>query len=116
MNRDTDPNLFIQILKNFGRNIRATAGHFILGVALSALFQRYVPSEIIEGLFGKERGMGILMEATAFMITKPATRITNLGAVKIVLGMKQFVLYLMFVILFSLITGLAANIVTVLYF
>lgn len=49
----------------------------------------------------------------AFMITRPATKITNLGAMKIILGMKQFVSYLMFVILFSLITGLVTNIVTV---
>lgn len=143
VNRDTDPNLFIRILKNFGRNIKATAGYFILGVALSALFQRYVPSEMIEGLFGGEKGMGVLLAATigvplyacgggtipllmdwlnrgmsigaaaAFMITGPATKITNLGAVKIILGMKQFVWYLIFVILFSLITGLVTNIVTV---
>lgn len=51
--------------------------------------------------------------AAAFMITGPATKITNLGAVKIILGMKQFVLYLIFVILFSQITGLVTNIVTV---
>lgn len=39
--------------------------------------------------------------------------VTNLGAVKIILGVKQFVLYLIFVILFSQITGLVTNIVTV---
>jgi uncharacterized membrane protein YraQ (UPF0718 family) len=43
--------------------------------------------------------------ATAFMITGPATKITNLGAVKIVLGVKNFVLYLVFVILAALISG-----------
>lgn len=38
----------------------------------------------------------------AFMITGPATKITNLGAVKIVLGAKRFVLYLAFTVLFAL--------------
>jgi uncharacterized membrane protein YraQ (UPF0718 family) len=39
------------------------------------------------------------------MITGPATKITNLGAVKIVLGVKHFIYYLVFTILFALLTG-----------
>lgn len=49
--------------------------------------------------------------AAAFMITGPATKITNLGALKIVLGIKRFVLYIAFVMAFSLITGLLTNLV-----
>lgn len=49
--------------------------------------------------------------ASAFMITGPATKITNLGAVKIVLGMKRFVLYLVYVTVFSLLSGLIVNLV-----
>lgn len=134
-NRDTDPNPFLRFLKNLGRNLKATGGYFLLGVALSALFQRYVPSDLVASLFGNNRGFGVLMAATigvplyacgggtipllqawlvdgmsmgsaaAFMITGPATKITNLGAVKIVLGAKRFALYLAFTILFALITG-----------
>lgn len=98
--RDTDPNIVIRLLKNLGRNIKATAPYFLLGVGLSAVFQRYVPSELVASLFGSERGFGVLMAATigvpllmdwlqsgmsmgaaaAFMITGPATKITNLGA------------------------------------
>ena len=47
--------------------------------------------------------------ASAFMITGPATKITNLGALKIVMGMKKFVLYLVFVMMYSLVTGLLVN-------
>ena len=36
--------------------------------------------------------------AAAFMITGPATKITNLGAVKIVLGTKRFAAYLVFTV------------------
>jgi uncharacterized membrane protein YraQ (UPF0718 family) len=43
--------------------------------------------------------------AAAFMITGPATKITNLGAVKIVLGAKQFVFYCLFALAFALISG-----------
>jgi uncharacterized membrane protein YraQ (UPF0718 family) len=49
-------------------------------------------------------GMG-MGSAAAFMITGPATKITNLGAVKIVLGLQHFVFYLAFTILFALLSG-----------
>lgn len=47
--------------------------------------------------------------AAAFMLTGPSTKITNLGALKIVLGIRRFVLYLLFVMAFSFVTGLAVN-------
>ncbi len=43
--------------------------------------------------------------AAAFMIIGPATKITNLGAVKIVLGAKRFAMYWVFAIAFALLTG-----------
>ena len=140
-NRDTDPNLFIRLLKNIGRNIKATCLWFLIGVVLSALFQRYVPAEFVSGLFGENEGFGVLMAATigvplyacgggtipllmgwladgmsmgsaaAFMITGPATKITNLGALKIVLGIKRFLLYFTFVMFFSMVTGFAVNLI-----
>lgn len=139
--RDTDPNLFLRFLKNLGRNIRATGLWFLLGVLLSALFQRYVPAEAFGRFFGDNEGFGILLAATigvplyacgggtipllqqwllsgmtlgaaaSFMITGPATKITNLGALKIVLGLKRFVLYLAYVIVFSLASGLLVDLV-----
>lgn len=45
------------------------------------------------------------------MITGPATKITNLGALKIVLGVKHFLLYLAYVMIFSLIIGLLVNLI-----
>ena len=138
--RDTDPNLLMRFLKNLGRNIKATGPMFLLGVVLSALFQRYVPADVVASLFGSNQGFGVLMAATigvplyacgggtipllqawlvdgmsmgsaaAFMITGPATKITNLGAVKIVLGAKRFAMYLIFTIVFALLTGWIVNI------
>ena len=49
--RDTEPNTFIRLLKNIGRNIKATGPYFLIGILLSALFQRYVPQEIVGELF-----------------------------------------------------------------
>lgn len=140
-NRDTDKNILIRYLKNVGRNIKATGPMFLLGILLSAIFQRYVPSEAISKLFGKNEGFGVLMAATigvplyvcgggtipllldwlnkgmtvgsaaSFMITGPATKITNLGALKIVLGLRRFLMYILFVVIFSLITGLIINLI-----
>lgn len=139
VSRDTDPNLLLRFLKNLGRNIKATGPMFLLGVVLSALFQRYVPSELMGELFGENEGFGVLLAATigvplyacgggtipllqawlldgmslgsaaAFMITGPSTKITNLGALKTVLGLKHFALYLAFVMAFSLATGLMVD-------
>ncbi|MBR0080460.1 MAG: permease [Synergistaceae bacterium] len=140
-NHDTDPNIFMRYIKNFGRNIKATGIYFLLGIFLTALFMRYVPAESFAKLFGRKNGFGVLMAATigvplyacgggtiplliqwladgmsmasasAFMITGPATKITNLGALKIVLGLKNFIMYLAFVILYSLLNGLIVDFV-----
>lgn len=45
----------------------------------------------------------------AFMVIGPATKITNLGALKIVLGAKRFILYLAYVILISVVIGLTVD-------
>jgi uncharacterized protein len=139
-NRDTDPNLIIRLLKNIWRNIRVTGVYFLVGIALSAIFQRYVPADKFATLFGSgNRGFGLLMAATvgvplymcgggtipilmawldhgmsmgsaaAFMISGPATKITNLGAVKIVLGMRHFIFYFAISMLFALLSGIIVN-------
>ena len=50
-----------------------------------------------------------LGSATAFMITGPATKITNFGASKIAMGWKRFLLYIAFVMLFALVSGMTVN-------
>jgi len=52
-----------------------------------------------------------LGSASAFMITGPATKITNLGALKIVFGIKRFLLYIAFVMMFSFVAGIVVNFV-----
>ena len=139
--RDTDPNLLARYLKNLWRNVKATGLYFLIGVLLSALFQRYVPAETMTALFGGNEALGVLMAATvgvplyacgggtipllqqwlwdgmsvgsaaSFMLTGPSTKITNLGALKAVLGIKRFLLYLVYVVIFSLVTGLSVNVI-----
>jgi len=136
---DTAKNPFARYFLNVLRNIRATGGWFLLGILLTALYQRYVPTEWTQSLFGADSGYGILMatalgvplyacgggtiplisewlshgmsmgSAAAFMITGPATKFTNLGAMKACLGWKHFVIYLVYVIAFALVLGLMVN-------
>lgn len=139
--KDTDKNFLLRYLKNVLRNVRATGFWFLLGIFLSAVFQRYVSADVVARIFGKNEGFGVLMAATvgvplyvcgggtipllldwladgmsagsaaAFMITGPATKITNLGALKIALGLKNFALYILFVMVFSFGTGILVNLI-----
>ena len=138
---DTHPNLLIRYMLNVWRNMKATGLYFLFGILLSALFQRYVPQDLMTKIFGGNEAWGVLMAATigvplyacgggtipllqqwlwegmsmgsaaAFMITGPATKITNLGALKIAVGWKRFVLYILFVMLFSFLCGTTVNLV-----
>ena len=131
----------MRFIKNVWRNIRATALWFLIGILLTAVYQRYVPGDLVAGLFGKNEGFGVLMAATigvplymcgggtipllmdwlangmsmgsaaAFMITGPATKITNLGALKTVLGARHFALYILYAMMFSLAAGLLTDLI-----
>lgn len=139
-NKDIDPNIFKRFLKNMLRNIKATGPYFLLGIIITALFQRYVPSDLFASLFINNEGFGVLMaaalgvpvyvcgggtipllgewlnrgmsmgSASAFMITGPATKLTNLGALKSILGLKNFIIYLIYIILFAIIIGLIVDV------
>ena len=139
--RDTAANPALRLLFSILRNVRITGPYFLLGISLSAAFQRYVPEDFIVSLFGGNKAFGVLMAATmgvplyacgggtipllqtwladgmslgaaaAFMITGPATKITNLGAMKIVLGGRRFSIYLAFSIAFAILTGILVNLV-----
>ena len=112
--RDTDPNPLFRSLRNTWCNVKAAGPCFLFGIILSALFQRYVPEGLMVRLFGSNKAFGVLMAATigvplcvcgggaiplpkqrlvtgmslgsaaTFMITGLATKILNLGSMKIV--------------------------------
>lgn len=138
-NHDTDPNLLLRYLKNVGRNLKATLPYFIGGMLIAALFSIHLPRDDFAELFGRDNGLGVLYAATlgvplylcgggtvpiliswlaagmskgaavAFMLSGPATKINNLAALKAVLGLRNFVLYLVFVLVFALVAGLITN-------
>ena len=137
--RDTHPNPILRLLKNILRNIRATGPYFLLGILLTACFQRYVPEKWFVSLFGTSRAFGVLSAAAlgvplyacgggtipllhdwllrgmslgsagAFMVSGPATKFTNMGALKMVLGTRHFALYILFVLAFAFLSGLAID-------
>ncbi len=129
----------VRFFSDINRAITITAPYFLIGILLAALFERYFPKDIIINLFGPNKGFGVLMAASlgmpvyvcgggtipllrawlqtgmtpgaamAFMITGPATKITNLSAVKIILGAKNFGLYIIFNVTFAVVTGVAVD-------
>ena len=124
------------LLTNLLKAVRITAPYLLIGVTLTALSERYIHPEWIAGLFGARRGLGVLFatvlsvplyicgagtiplirawlaagmgagDALTFMLAGPATKINNLSAVKMILGFKNFLLYLAFVIGFAVLSGL----------
>ena len=124
------------LLTNLLKAARITAPYLLIGVTLTALSERYIHPEWIASLFGARRGLGVLFatvlsvplyicgagtvplirawlmagmgvgDALTFMLAGPATKINNLSAVKMILGIKNFLLYLAFVIVFAVLSGL----------
>jgi len=145
-NRDTDPNLFLRFLKSLWRNVKATGPAFLIGITIAALFQGFVPAADMAALFGRHQMFGYLMAlsigvplffcggatiplltlwlrsgmsfgtAVIFMITGQAMKIINLGALKIVLGTKHFLFYVIFIVVFALLCGLMVDILPVRFF
>ena len=118
---------------------RITAPYLLFGITLTALFDRYIPPEWITSMFGAKRGLGVLFattlsiplyacgggtipliiawmyagmgsgDAMAFMLAGPAVKINNLSAVKMIFGVKNFVIYIVYSIAFALLSGLIIN-------
>lgn len=127
--------------RDLNKSITITAPYFLVGIVITALFDRYFPKEWIYNLFGSNRGFGVLLaaslgvpvyvcgggtiplikvwlsngmsmgSATAFMLTGPATKLTNLSAVKIVLGKRSFIIYIVYSIGFAIITGFITDLI-----
>lgn len=132
---------FRSFLNDLNRAVSITAPYFLIGILLTALFDRYFPQELILELFGSNKGFGVLLAASlgipiyvcgggtipllkawllagmtpgsaiAFMITGPATKLTNLSAVKTILGIRNFMLYIVFTITFAVICGLLTDVI-----
>ena len=124
---------FLDLFKAF----RITAPFLLFGVTLAAVFERYIPPDLIAGMFGARRGLGVLFattvsiplyicgggtiplirawmhagmgtgDAMAFMLAGPTVKINNLSAVKMIFGARHFTLYLAYNLAFAMLAGWA---------
>ncbi len=124
------------LLDDFYRAVRITGPYLIAGLLLTSIFERYLSQELVKIAFGNYRGLGIILAASlgvpiyvcgggtipilkgwldsgmepgaavAFMITGPATKVTNLSAVKIILGIKNLILFIAFNFVFAILSGI----------
>lgn len=136
----SDLNTVKRLFKDFHRGLVKTAPYFLLGIFLTAVFECYFPKNLFVNFFGANKALGVLFAASfgvpvyvcgggtipllkawmdagmglgaamAFMITGPATKITNLSAVKIILGARNFFLYIIFNMIFAILTGLLVDV------
>ena len=139
--RDTDPNIFLRLLKNLWRNLKATGPAFLVGVSIAALFNTLIPADTVADLFGKHRTFAYVMAlsvgvplffcggatmplltawltsgmswgtAVILMMTGQAMKIVTLGALKVVLGIKHFIFYILFIVLFALANGIIVDLI-----
>ena len=129
---------FFDLFKAF----RITAPFLLVGITLAALFERYVPPELIAGMFGARRGLGVLFattvsiplyicgggtiplvrawmhagmgsgDAMAFLLAGPTVKINNLSAVTMIFGTRHFLLYLAYNLAFAMLAGWAIEFIT----
>ncbi|MDP4094593.1 MAG: permease [Bacillota bacterium] len=125
--------------KDINKSITITAPYFLIGIVITALFDRYFPKELIISMFSSNKGLGVLLAASmgvpvyvcgggtipllaaflkngmsagsavAFMITGPATKLTNLSAVKAILGFRNFILYIVFNMTIAVVCGVTVD-------
>lgn len=126
---------FRVLLADIHKAVIITAPYFLAGILLTALFEVIVPKDAFISLFGGHKELGVILAASlgvpvylcgggtipilkawlsmgmspgaaiAFMLSGAATKITNLSAVKIILGFRNFVLYIVFNMFFAMLSG-----------
>jgi uncharacterized protein len=124
------------LLASLNRGILGTAPYLLAGIFLTALFDRWFPRDWMDWAFSRNKGLGVVIAASlgvpvyvcgggtipllrswlgagmspgsalGFMISGPATKLTNLGAVKIILGTRNLLLYVAFNLAFAVASGL----------
>jgi uncharacterized protein len=129
-------------LSDLKRGIIKTFPYFLIGIILTALFDRYIKGEWMQVAFSSNSRFGVVLAASlgvpiyvcgggtipllkaslnagmsigaavAFMISGPATKLTNLGAIKTILGIRNFAFYMLYTIAFAIISGLVVDMLT----
>lgn len=121
------------------KSFRITFPYFVIGIALAAFFEVFIPRSWIQLVLGYGRSFEVVLavlvsvpvytcdgavisllrtwqemglsegSVVAFLLAGAATKIAKLGAIKIILGVRNFTVYLVFILIFSLVTGVLIN-------
>lgn len=124
---------------NLNKTIVITGQYLLIGIFLTAIFDRYFPIKDIKVLLGSRSLVSVFLSASvgvplylcgggtipiirswlnagmgagsavAFMISGPATKLNNLSAVKMVLGARNFIVYIVYSISFATLSGVLIN-------
>ncbi len=127
--------------RDLGKAARITGPYFGLIIFITSLMEIYIPRSWTDLLFSIDRnyevGLSIMLSVpvytcdgamipllrtwqeaglsggsvAAFMLAGSATKLGSLGALKLILGFKNFFLYLVFVLAFAFLAGVLINIV-----
>ena len=119
--------------------LRITTPYFFTGILLTSLYDLYFPKHLMDTVFAGNQAMGSLFamslsiplhacgggaiplllawmqegmsigNALTFMLAGSAMKFTNLGAVKIILGTKNFLLYVLYCLGLSFVLGTIVN-------
>ena len=118
------------------RGVQVTLPYLFVGILLTALYDLYFPRHWMDSVFGGNQAMSTLFamslsiplytcgggsipllmawmregmssgNAITFMLAGPATKFTNLGAVKSILGTRNFFLYMGFCLGYAWLAGM----------
>lgn len=125
-----------ELISECDKIIRISFPYMFVGFVITALSERYIPDALLANLFGHNNPWGVLIAATigvpmylcgggtipiinswlgagmsigsaiAFMTSGPATKMSNLAALKIVFKGKAFIMYIAYVLIYSIIVGM----------
>lgn len=139
--KSKDNKKHIHALKVMLKTIKKTGPYLLLGILLTALFEKFIPKNIFENVFAQSVGLGALLGSAlgvplyfcgggsialimswmshgmsagsvmAFIVAGPATKINNLTAIAAMLKRKYLILYLVYIITFSVIIGTVIDLV-----
>ena len=123
------------------KTMRKTFPYLLAGMALTAIFEQFIPKDVFADIFANNSGLGVLFgsmlgvplyfcgggsiplilswmnngmsagSVIAFVIAGPATKINNITAIAAMTKKKYLLFYFVFIALFSVIAGVITDII-----
>ncbi|MBN2879860.1 MAG: permease [Clostridia bacterium] len=137
--KQTDIKKYKLALKTMLKTTQKTFPYLIIGMALTALFEKFIPKDVFADIFANNAGLGVLFGSVlgvplyfcgggsiplilswmnngmsmgsvmAFVIAGPATKINNITAIAAMIKKKYLLYYFLFIAFFSIMAGLITD-------